>query len=223
MNVVYYVRNGERNEELRYSLRSLANLEHERVFIVGHTPRWVTGVESIPGNLVHAGPQQTAVDNLKRACHAVDAESFVVFNDDFYVMQPMEEVPNWNAGPLVDKAASTGGGYGNALKLALRQLRAKGIAEPLAWTLHIPVVVLRGALRVVLENLVPDRRILPEWRTMYGNLVGAQGEQHPDCKVWGRGEIPDGPFLSSVDSGFRRVLPLLRERFPRPCAYEVTA
>ena len=62
MDAVYYVRPGDRNDELRYSLRSLANLPHDRVWIVGHTPPWVTGIESIQGNTVGGGPQQTAQD-----------------------------------------------------------------------------------------------------------------------------------------------------------------
>ena len=35
MDLVYLVRPGEQNEELRWSLRSLVNLPHERVFEVG--------------------------------------------------------------------------------------------------------------------------------------------------------------------------------------------
>lgn len=222
-DIVYYVRNGDRNDELRYSLRSLDNLPHDRVFIVGHTPKWVTGVTSIPGNVVTTGPQQTAVDNLIRACEAVDAERFIVFNDDFYVMEPMDAIPSWHAGPLDEKARRTHGGYGAALKVAEMRLAELGVTDALAWTLHIPVLVVRGALQAILSSLEPLRRVLPEWRTMYGNLVGATGEQHDDVKVFHRRPIPRGPFLSSLDSNFGLVLPTLRERFPEPCRYEVPA
>lgn len=221
-DVVYYVRNGKRNEELRYSLRSLANLPHERVYIVGYTPPWVAGVTSIPGNLVHTGPQYTAVDNLLRACDAVDAERFVIFNDDFYVTEPIEAVPSWHAGPLAQKAATTHSGYGYAIKEALRQLNEMGHADPVAWTLHIPVLVVRKALATVLGGLIPRGRVLPEWRTMYGNLTSQSGEQHADVKVRRRSEsVPQGPLLSSLDGAFYRVLPTLRSLFPEPCAYEV--
>ena len=48
MDLVYVVRDGA-NPELRYSLRSVAvNLPHDRVWIVGHVPAWITGCETVP-------------------------------------------------------------------------------------------------------------------------------------------------------------------------------
>ena len=149
-------------------------------------------------------------------------DEFIIFNDDFFVTEPIEAVPSWHAGPLDEKLRTTHGGYGNALRLAQRRLAERDVTAPLAWTLHIPVHVVRGALRAILEALTPERRVLPEWRTMYGNLIGATGEQHEDCKVLGaKGDLDARPFLSSHDSSFHRVLPRLRELFPEPCRYEV--
>lgn len=47
MDILYLCRPGE-NLELRYSLRSLRNVPHGRVWIFGDCPDWVTNV-----NLVH--------------------------------------------------------------------------------------------------------------------------------------------------------------------------
>jgi hypothetical protein len=183
MDIVYYVRPGEKNEELRYSLRSLVNLPHERVWVIGHTPRWVTGVESIPGNRGPGGPQHVAIGNLGLACEHVEADSFVVFNDDFYVMEPIEAVPSWHRGPLREWRRS--GAYGLADREAYRRLTAAGIPEPLDWTLHIPLVVERDRLADVLRAM--DGRIPPEWRTMYGNLSGVTGatpsRRGPSCRA----------------------------------------
>ena len=66
-DIVYVVRPGERNEELRYSLRSLSNLPHGRVWIAGYMPKWVTGVEHIPSP-AKPGSHVHAKANLRAAC-----------------------------------------------------------------------------------------------------------------------------------------------------------
>lgn len=99
-DVVYINRPGDENEELRYSLRSLKNLPHDRVFIVGYSPVWVRGCESIavdPQRSKHA----SAESNLIAACSSLEvSDPFYVFNDDFYVMQEMETIPVLHEGPL---------------------------------------------------------------------------------------------------------------------------
>lgn len=213
MQVVYYVRPGENNPELRYSLRSLANLSHDRVWLVGYKPEWVTGVEHIPASPT-GSPQRNAVDQLAMACDALTAERFVIFNDDFYVMDPVLAIPSYHAGPLVSGPGP--------VRLALRRLREMGYDSPLAWTLHIPVVVWRRKLADILATLTG--RQVPEWRTMYGNLSGATGERAPDVKVRSRSDrIPSGPFLSSSDATFPLLRRMLAARFPMPSPYEVPA
>lgn len=220
-DVVYYVRPGERNEELRYSLRSLVNLAHDRVLMVGYKPKWVTGVEHISAQPQPLGPQMTAADHLHRACERIESDRFVVFNDDFYVMDPVLAVPTYHAGPLAEKAARTRGSYGNALREALRRLLA--FADPLAWTLHIPMVVDRRLLADILANtLATAHRMVPEWRTMYGNIAGLVGEYADDVKVRRRTDpMPSGPFLSSHDAAIGWLVPILRRRFPTPSPYEL--
>lgn len=215
MDVVYYVRPGEHNEELRYSLRSLANLPHDRAWVVGHKPAWVTGVEHISGNTAR-GPQANAIANLGLACEAIRAERFVVFNDDFYVMDPVLAVPTYHAGPLSERTRPMSAD----LRIARDALAELGHKDPIDWTLHLPFVVWRRRLERVLALLTSPA----EWRTMYGNLAGIAGERADDVKVRRRSDpIPDGPFLSSSPATFPALARLLRQRFPTPGPYEVAA
>ena len=50
MDIVYLIKVDPENdsEELRYSLRSLKNIPHQKVILVGEKPEWVTNVEFIP-------------------------------------------------------------------------------------------------------------------------------------------------------------------------------
>jgi hypothetical protein len=223
LDVVYYVRPGDRNEELRYSLRSLRNIEHDRVHLVGYKPKWVQGVNHIPAMPRMEGPQMTAADHLLRACEVVEGDRFAVFNDDFYVMTPVLALPSYHDGLLADKAAQTRGSYGNALREALARLRA--FLDPIAWTLHIPMVVDRELLAEVARSILAGAsRVAPEWRSMYGNIAGLVGEQAPDVKVRRRTDpLPEGPFMSSHDTAIFWLAPVLRKRFPDPSPYEVAA
>ena len=49
MDLVYIVKNSEVNEDLRYSLRSVAKfVPHDKIWIVGYKPSWVQNVEYLP-------------------------------------------------------------------------------------------------------------------------------------------------------------------------------
>src|SRR5690606_9190627 len=101
--VLYFVKDGERNEELRYSLRSLANFDHDRVVIVGGKPSWVTGVDFFRGNRF-PGKWGNVYDNLRIACEHVDGE-FVVMNDDIFITRPTTLLPSLHRGSLTDHLA----------------------------------------------------------------------------------------------------------------------
>src|SRR5688572_13246658 len=98
-DIVYVCRPGDDNEELRYSLRSLRNLPHGRVFVAGYCPVWVSSeVERIPvprmsDKHTHALASLVAAMNDERV-----SDPFVMFNDDFYIMRPMDRVPILHTG-----------------------------------------------------------------------------------------------------------------------------
>src|SRR5690606_40329879 len=94
MDVVYLVRPGNRNEELRWSLRTLVNLPHDRVWIVGHLPNWIDRhkvqyLRTEQYELKHTN----TLNNLATACdHSDISDRFVLMNDDFFVLQPVDQL-----------------------------------------------------------------------------------------------------------------------------------
>jgi hypothetical protein len=225
VDVVYFVKRGDKNEELRYSLRSLANLPHGRVWIVGHVPRWVDNVEHIPGNR-HSTKWRNVYDNLQLACeHGPDR--FVVMNDDFFVMALMWRLPSLYRGTLDRHIASCRqSDWRRSLVATKAWLAGQGITSPLSYELHVPVVMDRARLGEVLD-LAHTAGTLPQWRTLYGNYWQVPALMAPDCKVrttrqeW----TPGGPFIST-DDGTWRSHPAgraVREAFPDPSPYEVTS
>lgn len=221
-DIVYVVRPGDRNEELRYSLRSLANLPHGRVWIAGFMPRWVTGAEHIPAP-THSVPHVQTKANLRAACeHPEVSESFIYFNDDFFVMQPLDELPVMHRGPLPDAVRSgiMATAYTKAMRLTMSILEKRGIAEPLMYDLHAPMLVTKTGM---LEALDLCAKSTTQERTLFGNLQQVGGEKAHNHKVrrQDRG-WSSWPFISTNDVTFR-TLPVgeyIRRRFDTPSPYE---
>lgn len=220
-DVVYVVRPGEKNEELRYSLRSLRNLPHGKVWIAGYCPSWVTGVGAIPVS-TRPGGHRSAKANLTAACeHPEVSESFVYFNDDFFVMQPMDKVPVMHRGPVSDLVGNTQmlNAYTRASRLTLEILRSKGIAEPLMYDLHAPMTVTKHGM---LEALALCSSQMIQERTMYGNLNSVGGELARNHKVRTQKGWQSWPFVSTNDASFRGnpVGKFIRAAFPDQSEYE---
>src|SRR4051812_21459970 len=92
MHFVYYLKNP--GEEFRYSLRSLAaNAPVDRVTVIGDAPPWLKGVKVLDGN-----PTQDANTNSVANAHIAARafpERFVMMNDDFFVLRPLEVLPQF--------------------------------------------------------------------------------------------------------------------------------
>ena len=231
-DIVYPVRRGDYNEELRYSLRSLVNLPHGRVWIVGHCPPWVKRYDTVTRTGVRFWPRpqkESKYRNANAALVEVATEignslssPFYLFNDDFYVMEPIEQVPLLHMGPLAKviehyRSRHHTGAYWRGMVASYRLLQEHGISDPLSFELHIPMPIWRDPLLEAWE-LGKSLEVL-HIRTVMGNLMGLGGEQVEDCKVYGRRTQDEvqGPFLSSNDM----VLPKVRDLFRDPGPYEV--
>lgn len=220
-DIVYVVRPGEVNEELRYSLRSLRNLPHGKVWIAGYCPSWVTGVGKIPVSRA-PGAHATTKANLRAAClHPDVAEEFVYFNDDFFVMQPQETMPAMHRGTL-DHAIKSGmsRSYTRAMRATQVILIEQGIEEPLCYELHAPTRVTKTGMLKALDLCSYP---MVQERSVYGNLAQLGGEPARNFKVYhGDYGWKAWPFLSTNDSSFQRqpVGDYIRASFPSRSPYE---
>lgn len=231
MDIVYINRPGDDNEELRYSLRSLQNVPHEKVWIAGYCPDWVRGVGIIPVPQ-QRDKQESALQNLIAACqHPEVSDPFIVTNDDIFLMQPLEEVPLWHMGPLerVISEHREGSAYRNAMQKTLERLNLCEVPMEhryglLSYELHIPMVIEKTGMLLAL-SLGKGIHGLHN-RTMYGNLMGLGGEESRDVKVY-RGERGNAyaswPILSTSDRTFKYhpAGRYIQRTFPNPGPYEL--
>lgn len=226
MDLVYVCRDGD-NEELRYSLRSIEkNFPGNRVWLVGYRPSWYDGLfMSVPDT-------STKFENIRLAMVAICnnpeiSEDFILMNDDFFLIKPIDEWKTYNGGLLSNKIAryrrinpvST---YLILLKKTLRHLKQMGIHNPLDYDIHVPMIFNKNKLlEIAYLQLKP--------RSLYGNIHQIASETITDVKRYASDSYMNPlsytsneyPFISTEDRSFDIVKEeILGEMFPEPSKYE---
>jgi hypothetical protein len=235
VDLVYPVRPGEPNEWLRYSLRSAAaNLPHDRVWVVGFKPKWLTGVEYLATNQARS-KWENSTANMMTACLTDDVSpSFVYMNDDFYVLRPVEGVERLNRGTITAVLAhyrnrNARGSYVRGMEQTRALLRSLGYDEPVSYELHAPMVIERArmveALHVAFDHAADFPMQAIHKRSVYGNLVGYGGRTIEDVKInmrVGRARLNASvPYASSSRQSWGGTFGRqIRALFPDPSPYE---
>lgn len=223
MDVVYVVRAEESNDDLRYSLRSLANLPHRKVFIAGYVPAWLRLVVPVYRDQEKQSNQENSNLNLLEACKREDlSDNFIFMNDDFFIVEKLKRMHMLNQGPLDDIIAryKSGNRMGQAWSLiATRDYLQKAFPgkELLSYELHTPMVMNKRAVLHMFEHWPrPVMALRP--RTFYGNVYSEEGVETTDVKTtsW-----KEGPYVSTVygetdDPAHNRI----RATFSTPSKYE---
>ena len=228
MDLVYICKDGY-NEELRYSIRSaVKNLPHDKIWVVGGKPNWYTG------NYIEVSQSRSkytnAKNNLKAICNSEDiSESFILMNDDFYIINKVESVPYMYSGTLDDKIKQredlfNGNTYTILLKQTLGSLQIKKKNVILDYELHVPMVMEKNKLSKVL-------RMSGLWRSVYGNMFDVGGVKIKDVKVYEETSkfyknsyninslVYD--YLSSNDHSFKMIKEFILEKtFPDKSKHE---
>lgn len=225
-DVVYVVRQGEDNEELRWSLRSLANLPHGQVCLAGYRPAWATGVLHL-STMQDGSKYANSTRNLLTAC--MDdrlSDDVVLMNDDFFVMtQVPGDLPTMHRGPVPLVARTyPHGRYRQGMTETAALLEELGVEEPVSYELHVPMIVNRAAMVETLRVGVESGIDCLHKRTLYGNLMQLGGRLAEDVKVHNAKQVGWSwyPFLSTSDSSFARlpVGQFIRDAFPEPSEFE---
>lgn len=228
MDFVYICKPGD-NEELRYSIRSVvANFPNSNVWVVGGRPEWYLGsyvaVEQDRTKYVNARNNMKAIINTPEI-----SEQFILMNDDFYILNPVDEIPYMHGGLLQDKInkrdESIGNnGYTALLKQTLSLLQQRKVKDPiLNYELHVPMPMEKKKLRRIVLGV-------GLWRSMYGNLAEVGGIEMQDVKVYADTELMsesydinnlNSDYISSDDRTFDIIYEkILSSRFPTASIYE---
>lgn len=211
-------------------------MPHENIIVVGGKPDWYTGkfieVETrTEQGYVSRNKYQNAKNNIRQIVENDSISSdFILMNDDFYVMKPIDQLQYYHGGLLSDKVAlhkrfASNAEYTNVLVRTAQVLDAMGIKDPLDYALHIPMMFNKQKLAEVLIQPIASIR------TLYGNMYNVGGRKMGDVKVHPKRnqhapepfdyKNEDSIFLSTADMTFpavkRNLLDLV---FTKPSKYE---
>jgi hypothetical protein len=211
MDLVYICGPGH-NEELRYSIRSaVKNLKFDNLWVVGGKPDWYVGnhLEVIQNKSKYAN----ARNNLRAICNSTEiSDSFILMNDDFYIINKVDNVPYMHGGLLADKITKYKNLTGDTryvlmLKRTLLSLSRRKNKDVLDYELHVPMVMEKEKLLAIVE--LPDL-----WRSRYGNTFDVGGIEIDDVKVYSFGVLTKKSYdinnlkydyLSSNDDSFEMI------------------
>ncbi len=230
MDFVYICRNG-RNPELQYSIRSVfKNSPVNSVWVVGGRPNWYSG------NYVHVPQNASKYENARANLQAVIntaeiPEKFILMNDDFYIMNEINNIPVYHGGSLEKKANEylnyrATSQHAKILLETVDLLKNNGVPNPLDYSLHIPMTIHKSNFKYAVE-------MGGAIRSVYGNMNRIGGTQLPvhDVKVHNKNILfpesfdyienkYDIPFLSGSDYNFRQLHQSVLRQFNNPSPLE---
>ena len=228
-DVVYILKYDAKAYELRYSLRSIEkNLEHGKVWFVCGCPFGLKPDRHL--NMIQRGilKWQKAQSSMLEVCKKKDlSDKFWLFNDDFFVLKPMESEVPYFGGMLHDRILQIEHryddkktGYTRALRFCEQTLQDADLTT-FNYALHIPMLVDKHKMLEALRAF-PE---CPMFRSIYGNYAEIGGIQHDDVKIRGteKGIPDDADFVSTEDASFLNGLvgKQIRDMFPEKCRYEI--
>lgn len=229
MDFVYICKEGI-NEELKYSIRSVVeSFPDSDIWVVGGKPDWYVG------NYIKVEQRESkyknAVENLKTISVSDQiSESFVLMNDDFYIIKKIDKIENFHGGYLLNKInlyqkLNGNSQYTRKLSGTYKKLKALGFENPLDYELHVPMIMEKTKLKTVLELI--DQFL---WRSIYGNKFEVGGTEMQDVKVYTSGplvlksynlNIDSHTYLSSADSSFNNIFnKILKDKFNKKTKFE---
>ena len=222
-DIVYFVKESRENEELRYSLRTLKNFPHRKVFFYGGCPDGL-----LPDQHIHVKQNQpTKWQNvqmmLKLACNNPHiTANFWLFNDDFFVMQKVTNPKNYYHGDIYKHIVKLEDKYGQVtaysaqLRKMTQELEALGCTTK-DYALHVPILINKEKMLEMFN--VTD---CPMFRTLYANYANIGGSEMLDVKITSKEKLyKGGIYLSTDDNSFAGAVGnQIKEMFPDRCKYE---
>lgn len=238
MDILYLIKDTPTNEEMKYSLRSLVNIPHDKVFLVGGCPKEIDKTKIIHIPLKQTpNKYQNTTTAIQAACKDPRlSEEFILMNDDFFILKliqdPHKEL-NLCRGTMAEVIQEYTKIYrsdSNSYMVGMRQtkifLEDLGIKNPLSYELHIPTIMAKnGVLRAFSLPYLHTLRVIHK-RTIYGNLYQNDSQKVDDVKIRNKKDlehlaIKEQKFLSTADDTWKYVKPYMQELFPEKGVYEI--
>lgn len=222
-DIVYFVKPSEDNDELKYSLRSLKNLNHGQVYLVGYRPSWVDKKYEFISTNQNSDKYQNVRNNwLAALTDERISDDFVLMNDDFFIMQPTKNIPvlrrlkNIEHYINIYSKLKNDGRYVTEMKQARDILNSWGFSDISSYELHTPMLINK---KKMLNLLSKFNGCTSQLRTIYGNYYNIGGKKIIDVKIIrdDQDNSFDTQFISTIDESFKdgKIGHFLRKKFAK--------
>lgn len=229
-DIVYFIKDSPKNEELRYSLRSVeANWEYRDVWFYGGCPDDLCPDRRITKKQQGLNKWEKVRNMIREVCQNDEiSEDFWLFNDDFFILSrgAIDLLPTFN-GELIDYIESImkrNHGSNSEYTMRLRAtIKALDGLTTFNYEVHKPMLINRGKALEVLDKYPGTGG----FRSLYGNYwqIGGIDRQDMKIKELSASDWEDWEFLSTSDKSFREgeVGKYLRDKFKEKSRFEKEA
>jgi hypothetical protein len=205
--------------ELRYSLRSLKNIPHDRVFIVGDKPEWIQNVIHVPfEDFNFTNKDCNIIAKLLKVCQTDISEDFIQMSDDMIICKPVDA--DYFREPIVLEKFTAMGKWMTKYKNTVKVLKSKG-KQGICFEAHCPYVLNKLTYPEILAKFEWKTDILGN--TAYFNYLGKEGKKGGVLRFKGVGKFiyDNEVILNYNDNGLTQdVKKFICERFQEKSIYE---
>lgn len=233
------------DQELKYALRAIEKylMGYRNVFIVGHKRRWLkektkvvgTGCSYTTPGVIYIDRPDTGTEKqrnifLKLLAAAKDervSETFAVWNDDHYILQPMNilDIKYWYYGTVELLSRLATGTYQRVCVNSNNYLKSRGYGN-LNFDIHTPILYKKQEF-IELENEDWAREHII--KSLYCNRWGKPGVEMKDLKFSSpkrrdeiRQAIEGRTWFSISETGTNEaMMAVLDELYPEKSIFEV--
>ncbi len=204
--------------ELFYALRSIEkNLTgFTDLIIIGRPPDWCK-VKWI-NQQDYAGRKQFTIYSKLLT---IDADNFVMFNDDHFILQPLQvhQIKYWHNGLLSDEL-----NRGLSVRYREAVVNTLQFMSGYNFDIHTPIIYNKSQFRKLFLNKTEEVCI----KSYYCNALRIEGERMEDCKIDQllskeaiKERIKDKLFFSTGSNAIREPMKqFLEETFPNKSRWE---
>ena len=226
-DVVYILKRELDTDELKYSLRSVEkNFPIGKVWFIGGKPKGFQNVVRLQHEQIGNCKWELIRSSMWKAVNAEDlTEEFFLFNDDFFIMKPVDtdSFINFVDGTLsrrIDELHTEHGMNPYCRTLFKLEQELRTMHEPtMNFDVHLPMLLNKEQVKATLYKCSS-----PQMRSAIGNLNRLPFVIHPDVKVYDLESVPtDETYLSTNDDTFNKgkVGKYIRETFATKSRFEV--
>ncbi len=228
MDIVYPVGTGSlcKNQELKYSLRSLKFIEHRKIFIIGHRPGFLNNIIHVHYSERTHKKQFNVINKILAACKLDNlSHDFILMNDDFFFLKETEikkYLYNCSIKALQNKTPRTQ--YGKSLASTIDYLNNNHLPFN-NFEIHYPMIFNKQKFLNLFSSFDLNQQV--NYRSVYGNYFKLDGYvSHKDFKLHEIdqfNESEDYEFISIADKimVYDRFKNFLKNKFPDKSNYEL--